>query len=201
MRKAWEINRQIGDPLPWLHHVSGRYYTNPLATQMATTASQGDNILWAHPFFVPYTATYDRIGVDLISGAPAASNTSARLGIYNDSTAEPDSLVLDAGTFDMNPNGDKEITISQSLTRGWYWLAFLMDSGAATPLYRGHTGTSNLNWLGSAVALVPATNSGSYLGWSVAQAFGALPDPFTAGGALAGVGSTVAMPAIYLRAA
>jgi hypothetical protein len=54
-----------------------------------------------------------------------------RLGIYNNdsSTAKPSTVVLDAGTVVVNAaNTNFEITISQSLASGWYWLAMCVQS-------------------------------------------------------------------------
>jgi len=62
------------------------------------------------------------------------------LGIYNNdsTTGKPTTVVLDAGTVATTAASTVyQITISQSLTAGTYWLAFNMQTAAATPSYRG----------------------------------------------------------------
>lgn len=85
------------------------------------------------PIAVSQDETYDSIGVNVSSAGMAGE--VARLGIYQgeiDSTGlQITDLVLDAGTVSVATTGNKTISINQALTQGYYWLAFVTDSGTA----------------------------------------------------------------------
>lgn len=87
--------------------------------QGGTTLSLDANKIHYIPIFVSETTTYTRIGiiVDTLSAG------TADLRIFNWDNGVPGSLVLSAGTVDTGTTGNKEITISQELTRGYYFLA------------------------------------------------------------------------------
>ena len=165
--------------MPWMYHVSGRYYWSQVGTgAQGAVATPAVNTLYGQPFFVPFTRTYDRISVHQTT---QSVGNAARLGIYNDSTGTPGSLVLDAGTISQTGTGAKEITISQSLSPGWYWLAYVANTGAG--VFEGWTATAScLGWLGCTTTT--GTNANPTF-VSVAFAYAALPDPFTGGSALA----------------
>lgn len=158
---------------------TGEFMDNPLLVQYtyATTPLANDT-LYAVPFFVARSMTVDKIGFRC---HVLEADKSARVGIYADGTnLYPGALVVDAGTTSLATAANKEVTISgdQSLTKGLYWIAILSDA----------TGTAELvdkkpqfSILGKDSGNVPR---GQNAGWSVAQAYGALPDPFTAAGSL-----------------
>jgi len=187
--------RRGGRSLPWLPHVVGRYYSSPIGSgASATTGVIPIDILYAVPFIVPDTHIYDRIAVE-VTTQDASEPNDARLGIYKDNGAHPGALVLDAGEIDLTGTGAKEITISQTLIPGWYWLVFVTESGVA--ILRTYSGSACLPWLGT---VDPDGQTSGYSFWSVAFTYAALPDPFTGGGAL-GLGSaTVQPPKVMLRA-
>lgn len=193
--KSQVVERRIGNPWPWLHHVVGRYYLSPIicGSQAASLAGIPANELIAIPFLVPYTTTYDRICMN-VSLANAGGNV--RVGIYNNTTsgATPSSLVLDAGTYTTDVAEAKEIVISQQLARGWYWLAYVHDGNGAGGGWSGADETGNLPWLG--VTTTTGTND-TYSVWMAAFTYAALPATFTAGGALT-LGSTYTAK-IHLR--
>lgn len=90
------------------------------------------------PFIINETKTFDRIAIR--SGASHSGTGSVRLGIYNNdgATGQPSTVLLDAGTVATTaPNTIFEITISQSLPPGAYWIAFNMQTSPATPRYDG----------------------------------------------------------------
>jgi hypothetical protein len=188
---GWRTTEQI-EQGTLLHppHVSGRYYGSPLAAAVyaSRTATIVANYMYASPFLAGAVAgrDYDRISIHVTT---AALGKSCQLGIYADSAGVPGALVLDAGNVSAATTGGKEINIAQTLARGWYWLACLSDG---TPTLRRYyaAGGAHLPWLGH--------NSGQdlnhYAGMYVAQAYGALPDPFTAGAVLTEV------PRVLLRA-
>ena len=84
------------------------------------------------PIYVHRTTTYDRISiyVDTLDAGKLM-----RLGIYEATSGVtgllPGALVLDAGTVSIGTTGIKEINISQELTEGFYYLAFVGDSSVA----------------------------------------------------------------------
>jgi len=74
--------------------------------------------------------TLDRIGIEVATGVATAV---VRLGLYNNdpATATPSTLIGDYGTVDASTTGAKEITISQTLNPGLYWMAFVTQVAAA----------------------------------------------------------------------
>ena len=84
--------------------------------------------------YIGSTQTFDRIAIRS-GGAWSGTGASIRLGIYNHdaSTGKPSTLVLDAGTVaPTTPNVTYQITISQSLSPGFYWLACNLQTAATT---------------------------------------------------------------------
>ena len=82
------------------------------------------------PLIVGRAAVLDRLGVAVQTAG--AAGAVVRLGIYSDLNGKPDSLVLDAGTVDTTTTGAKEITISQSVSLGRYWLAAVAQVATST---------------------------------------------------------------------
>jgi hypothetical protein len=111
--------------------ISGRYYTTDGSVTTGSVSTL--NRVTTLPFWVHTTTTFDRIGIRVT--ATAASST-IRLGIYSsNANYEPTTLVLDAGTVDSaTAISNQEITISQQLTPGMYFLAALPQGG--TPSYQ-----------------------------------------------------------------
>lgn len=146
------------------------------------------NRLYATPFFVARKMTFDRIAVNVTTGAAGAM----RLGVYNDSAGAPGSLKSDCGTVDTTNVAVVAVTISLQLTKGWYWLAGVCD---ATPSISKSAGS---------ILKVPlgynATNAISEIvGGYKAHTYGALPDPH--GGITAWYGVNPAAPYITMRVA
>lgn len=88
------------------------------------------------PFLVSEDTTFDRIAIATISNFSGTG--TVRLAIYNNGTNMlPNSLVLDAGTVTCTAGGTiYSITINQTLTRGWYWLAANTTSAATTHTFQ-----------------------------------------------------------------
>jgi hypothetical protein len=87
------------------------------------------------PVYLP-TASFDRISI--ATGAGFSGTASVRLGLYNVSatTGKPSTVVFDAGTVSCTAASTTyEITITQSITAGWYYLACNMQTAAATPTF------------------------------------------------------------------
>ena len=90
-----------------------------------------------HAFFVPVETTFSTIGCQTSAGH-SGSNSSVRLGIYNNGTHRPTPVLVDAGTVATNAASTiYTITINQTLQPGWYWLAFNMQSHTGSPSFSG----------------------------------------------------------------
>jgi len=136
----WAVIANKGDTGPtgltgpvYPSFVSQGYYRTPLQYS-ATATAQNINTIFFTPFYVSASTTFDQIGV--IASTVAASPTcTVRLGIYNDSNGVPGTLSLDAGTATQTTISGTPtsipITISKTLTPGWYWLAAKQETGSA----------------------------------------------------------------------
>jgi len=178
-KNVWTRYRQEGYALVHPKHISGRYYQTSLGVGALTTTALAANTLYATPIFIPALNTYTGIALEIT----VASAGNFRFGIYNDGGGVPTSLVVDAGTLAHTLTGSKESAISQALPPGWYWLALVAST---TPTVRTVAVAPSLPWLGYTSGTDPASGgtSRNYVGWSVAFTYAALPNPFTAGGAL-----------------
>lgn len=154
-------------------------YIRPLALPLAYSVHvPGADILYAHLILIQRRIRFDQIAayVHVLGGAGAAG----RLGIYNVDWEEPTptyyptSLILDAGTIDCTAAVARTIAINQTLDPSWYALAFVLND--ATISLRA--GLYQVTPLGGVAPDVPSSH-----GWSIAQAYGVLPDPFPAGAA------------------
>lgn len=154
---------------------TGQYLPNILLNRYTYGASTlVADTLYATPFLVVRTLTVDKL---VIRCHATDAGQFVRLGIYEDGTnLYPGDLLVDAGTAELTPIGQKDITISgdQQLVSGIYWMALVSDSNAGQVTDR----RIQIPILGA----VSTDSRNNYSGWSVAQAYGALPDPFTAAG-------------------
>ncbi len=112
-------------------YATNRYYAGNL---MITNAGAGTvktaNQLYISPLVLGGpSATFTRIGITVIT--PASAGKHAHLGIYNMADGVPTTLLLDAGTVAVDSSGEKEVTISQSLSAGNYALVNLSDGAPA----------------------------------------------------------------------
>jgi len=144
-----------GDGMPnGGYFVGTRYYYGwPYFTNNNTGNALVADRLYARPFMVGKTTTFERIGCNIIT---AAASSSIRLGIYNFENGLPTTLVLDAGTIDSSTTGVKEITISQQLTPGAYAFAWV-SNGTPTPISTGAPGTGDIEYFWGA----PDTSTGA----------------------------------------
>jgi hypothetical protein len=106
------------------------YVTTKPTTAVVITSSANPvtNTTYYVPVFLP-TTTFDRIGTHVAS---VSTTANARLGLYNVSptTGKPTTVVFDAGTVSLAAsNTEYNITISQSISAGYYYLAFNKQSG------------------------------------------------------------------------
>lgn len=130
------------------------------------------NYIYASLFIVARDMTVDRVAVNV--SAAGSSGKKAYLGIYNVGTnLYPGTLLLDAGTVDIDGTGVQAITINQSLPKGIYFVAILPEDGVSIKVV--YPSSTHLG--------VSATDLLTYRGnWSLAQAYGALPATFPSDG-------------------
>lgn len=187
----WQV---IGRPTPDLeyYHLKGttanRVYVGGIARGTAfagtvnSTTLPAINTLWALPIIVPLTTKFDEISFRIMTVSSAGG--VARAGIYRDNgNCYPGSLIFDTGSIATDASASsKSTTITaavQILQPGLYWAAW--ECGTAAPQLRVLQ-TINMLLLGFDRDLGAVTNPG--YGYSVAHTFGALPNPYTAGGTL-----------------
>ena len=126
---------------PMIKMITNQYYRTPNRVLSQVTATANRTVYT--PIYIPVTQTLDRIAIS--TGTLFSGTGTVRLGIYNSTNGLPSTVVLDAGTVTPTAASTAyEITISQSLTPGFYWLAFNQQGTAPTTgSYGGNTPTSN----------------------------------------------------------
>ena len=112
---------------------SGTYYA-PFVTSTTTIAVLSQTCYT--PFFVTESTTFDRM---YIRGIVNSDTAVVRLGIYNSTNYEPSTVKLDAGTVSVTSAGSYEITISETLAAGMYWLAFNMQTAGVSNYFAGQS--------------------------------------------------------------
>lgn len=177
-----------GGPVPGWQ--IGRYYSTIelLAGFSASARTQTANTEVCAPVFVPGDFDADRIGV-YVSTLQVGS--TVRLGIReNGADGWPGTLLLDAGTVNSATTGAKEITISQALEAGWYWLSAASSHAVAL------IGVNNIapGWLGE-TAITTSPNRTGFVIQGLTAGFSALPTT------LASPNTQLDAPIVYLRAA
>jgi hypothetical protein len=81
------------------------------------------------PIFIDTSETFDRIAFRTFTTWSAAGNV--RMGVYNNdsTTMKPSTVKFDAGVVVASAVATiYNITISQTLDTGWYWLAICLQS-------------------------------------------------------------------------
>ena len=158
------------------------YYAFGRTNSSAMVAVAGR--LYTAPFLISEDETFTRIGIDV----EGADTGNARLGIYNFANGVATTLVADLGTVSTSTTGNKEISISQSLTAGLYAIAVITD--AAPSLRRGGV-TAGMSQYVTGAANETASTTGAY----ETRSYGALPASFTYSGDV----TTSTEPLIWLR--
>jgi len=117
---------------PVLTQETATYYIRNSISGTSSNLTPTTNTTYYIPVFLP-TFTADRIG---FRAATYTSTGNVRLGLYNVSatTGKPTTVVFDAGTVSVTAAAptDYTITISQSITAGWYYFAINRQSGSFT---------------------------------------------------------------------
>lgn len=171
-----------------------RYYpAGMIGAATLTTASVTLGTMFAIPFFSVKGNTLDRMLIDVSSGS---SGTLFRVGLYASTSATnlyPGALLVGSAEQSFtSTSGVFNTTVSATLAANTlYWAVFLCDTAVSS---------MRTTPISSMCPILGITNAGGNLvpgiGWSVTQAYGALPDPFTASGA---VMNTLVFPMIALR--
>ena len=147
--------------LPVFPYVSGRFYRSP-NTFSVTSFTITNNLTYFTPFYVFENNTFDRITFN--TGATFTGSGSVRLGIYNNTNGFPSTVLLDAGTATPSAASQaNSITISQSLSAGWYWLAF--NSITASTVNNFIMQGQGTGWVPSNLGTLANANN-SYTGYS-----------------------------------
>jgi hypothetical protein len=117
--------------LPGIGYVSGNWYTTPAGPSLggSDAALQTDH-LYLLPFYVGPAYSFSAIGFS-VGTAPTAS-IPVQLGIYENNSGAPGSLLLDAGTASVTAVGINSLPLpAGTLLSGWYFLA--MGIGSTSP--------------------------------------------------------------------
>jgi hypothetical protein len=87
------------------------------------------------PFFVAATTTFT--GIFCRTGTGFSGTAVIRLGMYNDSGGVPSTVAFDAGTVSCTAAATTyQITISQTVNAGTYWLASNVQTAATTNTFQ-----------------------------------------------------------------
>jgi len=153
---------------------TGYYYTYLGADGSGgTLAAATLNVLYLQPFYVGASATATKMATYVVT---TATSGVMRLGIYNNSASEdyPGTLLLDAGTVSTATVGTKIITISQPLSQGLYWLAYLSTTGSPSLLgFNNVTGAGGGGGAAPNTTMMPAfasslfTSTANALAWTL----------------------------------
>lgn len=109
------------DDLYWTGYVTGERYVPFMCVGQGGTKAWGANQILYAPFFCIKTQSFDQMQIY----STGAVGGQIRLAIYKGDGVggKPGTLLVDAGTATSTTSGNKNITISQTLTRGLYWTA------------------------------------------------------------------------------
>jgi hypothetical protein len=116
--------------------VSGGYYGSPITS--TTTLTTSNQLTYYVPIYISESMTFDRIACQTASGF--VGTATVRLGVYNNSGGKPSTVKFDAGTVSCTAGGTTyTITINETLTAGWYWLASCTQGAATTNQFSAST--------------------------------------------------------------
>ena len=146
---------------------TNQYYSHMWASPVSTSTTSA-NLMYAYPILVGETTTFTRIGTEITTGG--AGGTVVRLGIYDSVDGVPTNLILDAGTIAADSVAEQEITISQQLTPGVY---FLVHFSNGTPQVRVSQLSAKMAYFGSTAHNLAPTS-----GYTRSLTYTTLPSTF-----------------------
>lgn len=154
-------------------------YLHPISqNDQSTSATLTSGTLRLAPWVVPFPMTIDRLGAKITSAGEAGSKL--RLGIYSDTGhTYPGALLLDAGQIAGDSATVQELTVSQVLAAGLYWIG-----GAVQSVVTSQPTVEITNDWTPPVPLLLATTAptaaATSVGYAQTSVTGALPANFTA---------------------
>jgi hypothetical protein len=157
---------------PLIKRPSTAYFASPnyIATASMTITHQRT---YYSPIYISETTSIDRIAIR--TSSIFSGTTSVRLGIYNHdySTGLPTTVLLDAGTVSVTALSTiYEITISQTLGAGFYWVVMCQQGTApTTSSYTGNSTGSGFNLYMQTSATPTSSQHSGYHQSSVTSAF------------------------------
>lgn len=137
------------------HRSSSAYHLGMTTiTALSTVAIAKDTMRWT-PIIIPKRVTVTKMAINVTIAGDAG--TVARLGIFAavSGSCLPGTLILDAGTVSIAGTGAVELTISQVLDPGLYWLGINHNS-TTSPTLRSCISTAFPPVLGSVSTLPTA---------------------------------------------
>lgn len=137
---SWATAASAFDPLFNLKP-TGYYVRNGASVAVGNTTFT-NNVAYYMPVYLS-ASSYDRISIQ--TNASFSGTATIRLGLYNAdaATGKPTTVAFDAGTVSCTAaSTNYEITISQTVTAGWYFIAFNTQSNATTNNFTS-VGSSN----------------------------------------------------------
>jgi hypothetical protein len=152
---------------------SANWWLNQSGSVTTQSVSALYNYIVLSAFYIPETVTVDRVAVHV----SVLGSGDIRLGLYTHdaTTGRPSSILADWGLVSTTTTGVKELTISYTFNKGWYWFAHCWQTSNTT----AHTYTANplntLNipvFLGTSSAGMSISRGVTYYGTGVT---GALP--------------------------
>lgn len=160
-------------PLPPTGHYF--YTASPSITQNSVALGNGN--LRVTPWLVLRSLSITRLGAEIVTVGDVGSKL--RIGIYSDTgSCQPGSLLLDAGQIAGDSATVQELTVSQTLSPGLYWVGAAVQSVTTTqPTVR-----CCQNWhppilMGAGTSIPTAGDTPA--GYQATGVTGALPGTFT----------------------
>ena len=182
--------------IPAVPTASSTYYFSNLNNHSGTSlaASTGgatSSIARFVPIAIAENMTIDRIGIEVTT---AAASSTIRLGLYEDNAGVPGDLIADFGTVSTATTGVKELTVSQAVSKGRVFAAWV-PSNSALNVRRISNGWNLLQYTATKEdALDPSS-----VHWQQSGVTGALPA--TAAATLTSSGTAFSNAVVILRRA
>jgi hypothetical protein len=126
VKTAYDLANSISRTFP---KIAGHFYRTPFLAHNNLGISH--QLAYYTPIFIDQSTDIDRLSIT--TGNIFSGSSTVRIGIYNNTNGRPSTLILDAGTVaPIAANTVYSITVSQTLTVGYYWLAFCQQGTAPT---------------------------------------------------------------------
>lgn len=106
-------------------YVSGAWMNVPSGVAAGSTGS-GVNVIEFYPFYVPLPVTVTSISINVTTAQTGWNGIHA--GFYAGSLTGY-TLVQDFGIFDVSTTGQKTLTGSWDIPKGWMWVASRLEGG------------------------------------------------------------------------